>query len=51
MKAIIAEAQKHTNDSTNIQLEQPEDNNSNINTSTEIEDIPDEDVQRKHKYE
>ena len=44
MKAIIADAQKHTNDSTNIQLEQPEDNNSNINTSTEIEDIPDEDV-------
>ncbi|MEP6948409.1 MAG: hypothetical protein ABI863_04015 [Ginsengibacter sp.] len=44
MKAIIADAQKHTNDSTNIQLEQPEDNNSNINTSTEIENIPDEDV-------
>ena len=44
MKAIIAEAQKHTNDSTNIQLEQPEDNNNNINTSTEIENIPDEDV-------
>ncbi len=44
MKAIIADAQKHTNDSTNIQLQQPEDNNSNINTSTEIDDIPDEDV-------
>ena len=44
MKAIIADAQKRTNDSTNIQLEQPEDNNSNINTSTEIENIPDEDV-------
>jgi cell division protein FtsQ len=44
MKAIIAEAQKHTNDSTNVQLEQPEDNNNNINTSTEIENIPDEDV-------
>ncbi len=44
MKAIIADAQKHTNDSTNIQLEQPEDNNSYINTSTEIENIPDENV-------
>jgi cell division protein FtsQ len=44
MKAIIAEAQTRINDSTNIQLEQPEDNSSNINTSTEIENIPDEDV-------
>jgi cell division protein FtsQ len=43
MKAIIADAQKHINDTTNIQLEQPEDN-SNINTSSEIENIPDEDV-------
>ena len=43
MKAIIADAQKHTNDSTNVQLEQPEDNN-NINVSKEIENIPDEDV-------
>ena len=45
MKSIIAEAQKHTNDSTNIQLEQQDDNNSNINTSPVIENIPDEDVQ------
>ena len=45
MKAIIADAQKHTNDSTNIQLAQPEDNNNNINTSPVIENIPDEDVQ------
>ena len=44
MKAIIADAQKRTNDSTNIQLEQAEDNNSNINISTEIENIPNEDV-------
>jgi len=44
MKAIIADAQKHTNDSTNIQLVQPEDNNSNINSSPVIENIPDEDV-------
>jgi hypothetical protein len=44
MKAIIADAQKHTNDSTNIQLEQPEDNNTNINTSAEIGNIPDEDA-------
>jgi len=44
MKTIIADAQKHTNDSTNIQLEQPPDDNSNINTSKEIEKTPDEDV-------
>jgi hypothetical protein len=43
MKAIIADAQKHTNDSTNIQLEQADDDNSNINTSKEIEKIPGED--------
>jgi len=43
MKAIIAEAQKHTNDSTNVQLEQPEDN-ININTSREVDNTPDEDV-------
>ncbi|MEO8765151.1 MAG: hypothetical protein ABI416_12725 [Ginsengibacter sp.] len=43
MKAIIAEAQKHTYDSTNVQLEQPEDN-TNVNTSTEVDDMPDEDV-------
>lgn len=44
MKAIIADAQKHTNDSTNIQLVQPEDNNSSIDASPVIENIPDEDV-------
>ena len=33
MKALIADAQKHTNDSTNIQLDQPADDNSNINSS------------------
>lgn len=44
MKTIIAEAQKHTNDSTNIQLEQPADDNSNINTSREIEKTPVEDL-------
>lgn len=45
MKAIISEAQKHAaNDFTNIQLEQPEDNNNSVNSSKEIEIIPDEDV-------
>lgn len=44
MKTIIAEAQKHTNDSTNIQLEQPADDNNNINTSREIEKTPVEDL-------
>ncbi|KAA9041426.1 hypothetical protein FW778_05215 [Ginsengibacter hankyongi] len=43
MKALIEEAQKHTNDSTNIQLDQPADDN-NINTSREIESAPDENL-------
>ncbi|MGH2562880.1 MAG: hypothetical protein ACRDE5_00090, partial [Ginsengibacter sp.] len=43
MKALIEDAQKHTNDSTNIQLDQPADEN-NINSSREIENAPDEDV-------
>lgn len=43
MKALIEDAQKHTNDSTNIQLDQPADDN-NINYSREIENAPDEDV-------
>lgn len=43
MKALIEEAQKHTNDSTNIQLDQPSEDN-NINSSREIENAPDEDA-------
>lgn len=43
MKALIEDAQKHTNDSTNIQLDQPSDDN-NINSSREIENAPDENV-------
>lgn len=43
MKALIEDAQKHTNDSTNIQLDQPSDDD-NINSSREIENVPDEDV-------
>jgi cell division protein FtsQ len=46
MKELIAEAQKNTNDSGNIQLEQHEDNNSIINGSKETEDIPDENVKQ-----
>jgi cell division protein FtsQ len=42
MKKIIVDAQKSTNDSTNVQLSQPEDDNSNINNSHEIENVPDE---------
>ena len=49
MKALIADAQKHTNDSTNIQLDQPADDNSNINSSREIENIPDEDLKKNIK--
>jgi len=44
MKALIADAQQHTNDSTNIQLDQPDDDNTNINSSSEIDNAPDEDV-------
>lgn len=44
MKALIADAQQHTNDSTNVQLDQPSDDNSDINSSREIDDAPDEDV-------
>ena len=42
MKALIEEAQKHTDDSVNIQLNQPSDDNSNINSSEEIENEPNE---------
>jgi hypothetical protein len=35
---------KHTNDSTNVQLDQPVDDNSNINSSREIENAPFEDA-------
>ena len=42
MRDIIADAQKRTNDSTNVQLTQPDDDNSNINSSPVIENAPDE---------
>ncbi len=45
MKTMIAEAQRQTNDSTHIQLEQTEDNN-NINVSREIDNAPDEDLKK-----
>ena len=41
MKDLIVNAQKNVNDSTNVQLEQPDDN-TNINTSSEKEIVPDE---------
>ena len=43
MKAIIEDAQKRSADSTNVQLTQPEDNNSNVNSSRAIDDEPSED--------
>jgi cell division protein FtsQ len=43
MKTMIAEAQRQTNDSTHIQLEQTDDDN-NINVSREIYNAPDEDL-------
>ncbi len=42
MKTMIAEAQIQTNDSTHVQLEQPDDD-ININVSREIDIAPDED--------
>jgi hypothetical protein len=42
---LISTAQNETNDSNRIQLDQPAEDNSNINTSKEIENIPNEDVQ------
>ncbi len=44
MKSIIANAQKRTNDSTNIQLVQPADDNNSINAPKEIETVPAEEI-------
>ncbi|MDQ6889548.1 MAG: hypothetical protein M3Z56_04635 [Bacteroidota bacterium] len=44
MKSIIANAQKRTNDSTNIQLVQPADDNNSINAPKEFETVPAEDI-------
>ncbi len=37
MKDLIADAQKHTNDSTTMQLPQPDDDNNSLNSSGEPE--------------
>ncbi len=42
MKSMIAEAQKSANDSTHVQLIQPDEDNSNINNSPVIENAPNE---------
>lgn len=42
MKNIITEAQKNSDDSTKIQLPQPEDNNDKINNSPVLQEVPDE---------
>ena len=44
MKTIIANAQKNIDDSTNVQLTQPSDDNSSINDSPVIDEVPTEDV-------
>ncbi len=44
MKTIITNAQKHLEDSTNIQLTQPADDNSRINMPPVIDNVPSEDV-------
>ena len=49
MKTMIAEAQRQTNDSTHVQLEQPEDDN-NINVSKERDNAPDEDLKESKNH-
>ncbi len=44
MKNIIAEAQKRSSDSTDVQLIQQEDDNSRINTSSAMEEMPEENL-------
>jgi cell division protein FtsQ len=48
MKELIANAQKNSNDSTNVQLVQPADDNSNINASSEKEIVPDDNNNAKN---
>ena len=40
MKSIIADARKNTNDSTRIQLPEPQDNNDQINNSPVLQEVP-----------
>lgn len=42
MKSIIAEAQKNIEDSTKIQLSQPDDNNSKVNSTPALKVVTDE---------
>ena len=49
MKTIIASAQKHVEDSTNVQLVQPADDNSRIDTTPQIDDLPSEEVETNKK--
>lgn len=51
MKTIIVNTQKHVDDSTNIQLTQPPDDNSSINNSSEVDDVPSEDAGATKKAE
>ncbi|MEO8110765.1 MAG: hypothetical protein ABI594_12065, partial [Ginsengibacter sp.] len=44
MKSIIANAQKYSNDSSAIQLVQPNDDNSAINATPQIDEAPNESV-------
>ncbi len=47
MKAMIEDAQKQSDDSTNIQLDQSDDDNNNIHTSQAEDSVPSEDVVEK----
>jgi cell division protein FtsQ len=52
MKSLIEDAQKHTNDSTNIQLKSNDDddnNNADINSSHEVGNVPGEDIKSDTK--
>lgn len=51
MKTIIANAQRHTEDSTSIQLVQPSDDNTSVNTSPIIDDVPSEEVETNKKID
>ena len=51
MKSIIANAQRHSNDSSGIQLVQPNDDNNTINATPQIEESPNESVIVEDKRE
>jgi len=47
MQKIISEAEKNSNDSTKIQLVQPEEGNERINQSPVLDEVPSEKIEQK----